>query len=114
MTEKLPPDELRVLEILRPLGLDWKTTREQFAARFGKSSYYNWREVIKLPASSAISKSPLEFQIHAEDRFALLPPEYLWADYYIDADSRANFAGIEPQLRKTLGEGMRAVIAGIV
>lgn len=96
--------ELRFLQLVAPVGVDWLTTRDDFRSRFGVSSYHGWQDVIALPPSTALTRSPLAFVMYADDHVIDLPPEYLWADYMPHEDARENHRDLEQQLAATFGE----------
>jgi hypothetical protein len=105
--EELLPEEQKFLSILAPSKLDWKTSRAQFQARYGTSSYHGWADVVALPPTRAISKTPLVFYMYWNNQSNDLPPEYLFADYMPNKDARRNHSEIEAELQATLGEGER-------
>jgi hypothetical protein len=96
-------EELFFLAKVAPLGLDWLTTRETYRQRFGVRRYADWADVIELPPSSALSETPLQFRMYADQRAMDLPPEYLFDHFVPYDDARKNFRIIEGQLRETLG-----------
>src|SRR5687768_5922370 len=98
LTDELTADEQRFLERMAPIGLDWLTTRSEFAARHGVTSYYGWADVVALPPSSALTATPLQFMLHADERVMDLVPESLWADYMPNDDARANHGAMAAEL----------------
>ncbi|HEX2875483.1 MAG TPA: hypothetical protein VHP33_29730 [Polyangiaceae bacterium] len=104
ITSEVTPAERRFLDLVAPLGVDWLTTREEYRQRCGISSYYGWSDVIALPPSSAVSRSPLTFVMYADPNVLDLCPEYLWANYMPHDDARENHRDIEQQLSAHFGE----------
>lgn len=104
ITSEVTPAERRFLNLIAPLGVDWLTTRDEYRQRHGVSSYYGWQDVIALPPSSAVSRSPLTFVMYADPSVLDLCPEYLWADYMPHDDARENHRDIEQQLAEHFGE----------
>ena len=76
--EQLDPAESRFLELVAPMGLDWRTTRAEFEARHGKTPYRSW-PMIALPPTRALSDTPLVFRMYTDGAMDL-PPEHLFAD----------------------------------
>ena len=64
--DELGADEKKLLELLSPLGLDWVTTCGEFAQRLGVTRYFDWRDVVALPPSTALSDAPLTFCMYAD------------------------------------------------
>ena len=54
----MTPDERR-FDLIAPTGLDWLTTRADFARRHGVTDYYRFENVVALPPSSVLSDAPL-------------------------------------------------------
>lgn len=104
ITSEVTPAERRFLDLVAPLGVDWLTTRDAYRQRYGVSSYYGWHDVIALPPSSAVSRSPLTFVMYADSHVLDLCPEYLWANYMPHDDARENHRDIEQQLAAHFGE----------
>jgi len=99
--EELTADERRFLALVSPLGLDWLTSRADYAARFGVTRPYDWQDVIELPPRAALSDTALSFAMYASP--AELVPEYLFARFDGRHDARANHAALEAQLSARLG-----------
>ncbi len=113
-SSELLPEERRFLEIVSPLGLDWRTTRGELETRFGVSRPYNWIDVIALPPKRAISEEPLQFSVQLRKEWSHLPPEYASANFIGEDDSLKNFTRLETQLMKTFGEGIRRDVSNCV
>jgi hypothetical protein len=103
LPEQLTAQERWFLERVAPMGLDFLATRQQYRQRLGVSSYHGWKDVIALPASNALSASPLCFVMYADDDVSDLPPEYSFADFMPHDDARENRRDIEQQLSVVLG-----------
>ena len=102
--DQLDPAESRFLEIVAPMGLDWRTTRADFEARHGRTPYRHWT-MIALPPSRALSDTPLVFRMYT-DWDMDLPPEHLFADSKPGPD-------LERQLPARLGPPSDVADSGI-
>lgn len=104
---ELDAQERGFLALTSGFGVDWLTTRAQFARRHGVTSYHGWVDVVRLPETRALSTAPLAFLMYAglRPRWVGLPPEYLWADHLPFDDAHRNHADIEAMLRAALGPG---------
>lgn len=103
---QLTSDEKRFLQLVAPMGLDWLATRTEFAARYGVTRYYDWADAVALPYTTALTATPLQFRMYANEHVAQvmdLPPEYVWAIYMEHDDARANHREMERQLQARLG-----------
>jgi hypothetical protein len=105
LAEQLSDVEREFLAKVAPLGLDFLTTRQRYAERFGRQSYYGWRDVITLNQTRALTQAPLSFVMYAEPESMDLAPEYLWADYLEHDDARKNHSDMLVQLSNALGAG---------
>lgn len=107
----LLPEEQRFVALTKSMGLDWETTRQQFAAKHGVKSYHGWSDVVYLPETTAFSKTPLTFHMYFDGRFDKLAPEYVSADFLRYKDARRNFAELENELVAKLGQGTRCDVS---
>lgn len=105
--DELLPEERHFLKLVAPLGLDWRTSRGKFAARYGITTTPGCIDTILLPPSTALSREPLQFAVHYRAKWADIPPEYATADYLPANDVHENFRSLECQLQEKLGEGRR-------
>jgi hypothetical protein len=101
--DEMTREERRFLDLVAPSGLDWLTTRNDFARRHGVTNFYDFAQVVALPASDALSESPLTFHMYAEPSAMDLPPEYVFAYFMPHDNARKNHREIERQLEARLG-----------
>lgn len=104
LRSELTAEEQHFLDLVAPIGIDWITTRQDLAGRFGISRYCDCDDVVALPPSNALSDAPLEWRMYADPAVMDLPPEYLFAEFMPHAKARNNHRDIEAQLRVRLGE----------
>jgi hypothetical protein len=108
----LTPKEQEFLKILRPMSLDWVTTRGEFEKLSGVRQFHEFMQIVELPPTTIFTREPLTFHFIHEPRLSDLPPEYLEAYFDSHKDARKNFIDAERQLCSILGEGNRKDTSG--
>ena len=103
----LSSDEQRLLSLLEPLGVDWRSTRAYFQSKYGVSRYRDRTDVVALPPFAIFGTTALQFNIHWDNNLAELPPDYLFADHRPHPDPRENFTEIAAEISRILGPGSR-------
>jgi hypothetical protein len=111
--DQLDPAESRFLELVAPMGLDWRTTRAEFEARHGRTPYRS-RTTIALPPTRSLSDTPLVFRMYT-DWGMDLPPEHLFADCQPGPDLERQLAAClgPPLSSDTAASGLHRWLFGV-
>ncbi len=105
MTSNMENHTDNLLALLKPIGLDWRNTREHFRKVHGLGMSETGSEVIRFPAKSLITRTPLSFAAHWNPVLAAYPPEYVYAHFPIEGSLEETHRRALSELQEKLGAG---------
>lgn len=104
-------DEAGLRQKLLEAGLDFRRTAAEYAEQFGPTRFFNFMDVVYLPAAAVITPFPLRFYVVATEAVFDQPAAAFSADFNLEAEAERNFRALRDAVTTVLGDGVDATVS---